>query len=156
MENLERLVEGRIDSYQMEKRYYHARGAVVWAQLSVSLVRDEAGKPLQFISQIQDVTEQMHAREALRMQADMLDNIGQSVIATDMTGGVIYANRFAGQLYGWSPEEMIGRKIVEITVPHSGRLQAEEILAALQRGENWSGEFLVQDRAGAHLSRTSY
>ena len=42
------------------------------------------------------------------MQAHMLDQIGQAVIATDTEGRVTYANRFANELYGWDPAEMIG------------------------------------------------
>ena len=54
--NVGKMLAGEIDSYQMEKRYVHKNGAIVWALLSVSLVRDEKGQPRFFISQIQDVT----------------------------------------------------------------------------------------------------
>ncbi len=49
------LVAGEIDSYRMEKRYVRKDGSLVWALLSVSLVRDGNGKPLYFISQVQDI-----------------------------------------------------------------------------------------------------
>jgi PAS domain S-box-containing protein len=47
------LLAGRRASYQMDKRYRHAAGHVIWARLSVSLVRDTAGEPLYFVSQIE-------------------------------------------------------------------------------------------------------
>jgi diguanylate cyclase (GGDEF)-like protein/PAS domain S-box-containing protein len=53
-----RLVAGQIPDYKMVKRYLHKQGHTVWILLSVSLVRDDAGVPLYFISQIQDITEQ--------------------------------------------------------------------------------------------------
>jgi PAS domain S-box-containing protein len=82
------------------------------------------------------------------MQAHMLDQIGQAVIATDTEGRVTYANRFAGELYGWAAGDMLGRVITEVTVPQVTRDQSHEIMALLQGGETWSGEFLVQSRQG--------
>jgi two-component system cell cycle sensor histidine kinase/response regulator CckA len=49
-----RLVAGEIETYQMEKRYFRKDGSIIPILLSVSLVRDQAGAPLKFISQIHD------------------------------------------------------------------------------------------------------
>ena len=65
MANVAKMLSGEIDSYQMEKRYYHKNGAVVWALLSVSLVRDEKGRPRFFISQIQDITSRKESERQL-------------------------------------------------------------------------------------------
>ena len=40
------LVEGRIDSFELDKRYVAADGSIVWAHLAVALVRGEDGEPL--------------------------------------------------------------------------------------------------------------
>ena len=58
---LEQLVAGDITSYRMRKRYQHAEGSYVWADLSVSLVRDGKGKPLHFVSHVADLTEEVQA-----------------------------------------------------------------------------------------------
>jgi PAS domain S-box-containing protein len=58
---LEQLVAGEIPSYRMRKRYLHADGHHVWADLSVSLVRDGSGKPLHFVSHVADLTEEVQA-----------------------------------------------------------------------------------------------
>jgi len=65
-----RVLSGEIDSYQLEKRYLHADGHVVWGLLSVSLVRDPGGVPLYFVSQIQDVTDRHRAERELRWARD--------------------------------------------------------------------------------------
>ena len=59
------VLEGTDESYSLEKRYRHAEGHYIWALLSVSLVRDDAGAPLYFVSQIQDISEQKRAAEHL-------------------------------------------------------------------------------------------
>jgi diguanylate cyclase (GGDEF)-like protein/PAS domain S-box-containing protein len=57
------LLEGRIPTYHVEKRYQHAWGHSVWVSLSVSLIRDDVGKPLHLIAQVQDISARK-AREA--------------------------------------------------------------------------------------------
>jgi PAS domain S-box-containing protein len=66
LRQLEELRSGRQRSYRMEKRYFHREGRVVWVRLTVSLVRDSAGAPLHYISQIEDITLQHRFEEALR------------------------------------------------------------------------------------------
>lgn len=51
------LVAGKIQSYQVEKRYRHAWGHYVWVLLTVSLVRDHSGNALYVMTQVQDVSE---------------------------------------------------------------------------------------------------
>ena len=53
-QNLE-LLDGRVQAYQIERRYQHAWGHSVWVLLSVSLVRDEEGRPVHLIAQVQDI-----------------------------------------------------------------------------------------------------
>jgi PAS domain S-box-containing protein len=50
------LLNGQKDNYQMEKRYFHKNGQIIWAILSVSVVRDGTGRALHFVSQITDIT----------------------------------------------------------------------------------------------------
>lgn len=57
------MLAGEIRTYQMEKRYFHKAGHVVWILLSVSLVHDAHGAPLYFISQIQDISQRKRAEE---------------------------------------------------------------------------------------------
>lgn len=64
--NLQRLLEGIVESYQMEKRYLHKKGHVVWVLLSVSLVRDIENQPLYFVSQIEDITSRKTAEDNLQ------------------------------------------------------------------------------------------
>jgi PAS domain S-box-containing protein len=51
------VLKGRRHNYQLEKRYIHKDGHVVWAFLSVSAVRNDKNRVIYFISQIQDITE---------------------------------------------------------------------------------------------------
>jgi PAS domain S-box-containing protein len=60
-----KMLSGEIDSYQMEKRYFHRNGDIVWVLLSVSLVRGGDRSPRFFISQIQDITSRKESEQQL-------------------------------------------------------------------------------------------
>ncbi len=65
LEQLDRLLGDEIRAYQMEKRYVHRDGRIVWGLLGRSLVRDAYGNPLYFISQIQDISGHKELEEQL-------------------------------------------------------------------------------------------
>ncbi len=63
------LVAGECDGYQMEKRYIHKDGHLVWSRLSVSLLRDPDGEPRFAIGMVEDVTESRRAEDEIRTRA---------------------------------------------------------------------------------------
>jgi PAS domain S-box-containing protein len=60
------LAHGDISRYKVEKRYVRKDGSPVDVQLSVSVLRNGGGQPLNYISQIEDITERKRAEKALR------------------------------------------------------------------------------------------
>jgi diguanylate cyclase (GGDEF)-like protein/PAS domain S-box-containing protein len=79
----EDLVLGRRDSYEMEKRYVRKDGSEIWILLTVSVVRDQAGHALHFISQVLDIDERKRAELHLREAAEV-----------DQLTGVLNRRRF--------------------------------------------------------------
>lgn len=65
MAQVNTLLAGGADSYQIAKRYYHRDGHIIWAQLDVSLFRDENAVPQYFVSQVQDMTARRTAEESM-------------------------------------------------------------------------------------------
>jgi PAS domain S-box-containing protein len=66
LDKVRALVAGEIDHYQIEKRYFHKSGRIVWALLAVTLVRNADDQPVHFISQIEDITARHEAGEQMR------------------------------------------------------------------------------------------
>lgn len=60
------LLAGDIITYQMEKRYIHKNGSLIWVLLNVSLLRNADNKPCYFIAQIQDIDLQKKAELELK------------------------------------------------------------------------------------------
>jgi PAS domain S-box-containing protein len=96
-----------------------------------------------------DITGHKSAEEQIRFQARLLDAVGQAIIATNPQGRIIYWNRSAEELYGWSNEEVMDRPIVEVTPSQEMLERAEEIMSELRAGRSWSGEFVVQRKDGS-------
>jgi PAS domain S-box-containing protein len=106
-------LEGMIESYQVEKRYFHKSGSIVHGLLSVSLVRDQIGKPIHFISQIQDVTAFKKSQEELfqtnkRLEAILFAGKDVSIIATDLNGIITIFSPGAEELTGYRASEVVG------------------------------------------------
>lgn len=79
------VIEGRARFFDLEKRYLHKDGSVVWARVTVSCVRDAQGVPRYLIGDVQDLTGRRRMEEAVREQAvtrslvrAMLQDIGRA------------------------------------------------------------------------------
>lgn len=60
------------EDYQLEKRYLHPDGTVVWVHNSVSVVRDSDGRPLHLVAVVRDITEQKRVEaEMMRANQDL-------------------------------------------------------------------------------------
>jgi PAS domain S-box-containing protein len=98
LEYLEALLAGAIASYQMDKRYFRKDGAIVWAALTVSLVRDDAGQPLFFISHVQDIG----ARKAAEIERLRLSD--RATLAAQAAQIGIFEWDLVTNIVNWSPE----------------------------------------------------
>jgi len=96
LDQVRRVVAGEIASYQMEKRYRHRRGRYVWGLLCVRVVRDQDGKPMYFIAQIQDISQRRRDAEALveseRFVRSTLNALRTHIAILDERGVVLATN----------------------------------------------------------------
>jgi two-component system cell cycle sensor histidine kinase/response regulator CckA len=70
------LMDGRRDSYQIEKRYLHKSGAIVWANLTVSAVRGAGNTPRFVVAMVEDITRRKEL-EAQHLRQERLAAVGQ-------------------------------------------------------------------------------
>ena len=75
-----RLLRGEIETYQMEKRYFHKNGLIVWIHLSVSLVRADDSAPLFFIAQIKNITDRKKTEEELRKAVAEIEKLRSGLL----------------------------------------------------------------------------
>ena len=109
---------------------------------------DESGEYKGSLAMITDITENRKAEVRNSFKAELLNTIGQAVMATDLNGKINFWNKAAEKIYGWTSEEAIGNNIIRITPSQQSKEQAIELMQELTRGNAWSGEFLVQNKNG--------
>jgi len=116
---VEDLLQGTRSHYHLEKRYIGCHGNIIWARLSVSLVRSEAGAPLHFVSQIQDITAQRSSEQRLleseQRSRVTLDAVADLVLSVSLDGVIEHANRAAVRgLGGDGAASLTGRRLQDV------------------------------------------
>jgi two-component system, cell cycle sensor histidine kinase and response regulator CckA len=115
------LIAGDATYFQMEKRYLHKDGSLIWGLANVALVRDAHGEPVQYVGQVQDITERKRAEEALQLSETRY----RSVIEGSLQGILIkqgprieYANPACLRMFGYaSADQFVGRPWEMIVAP---------------------------------------
>lgn len=78
-ELLKQALAGNLDNYEIEKRYIHKNGKTVWTILTVSIVKNDEGEPIHFLSQLNDITKIKNAEkkvnELLEITKDQNDRL---------------------------------------------------------------------------------
>ena len=96
---------------------------------------------------IRDITDIKRAQEKIRFQADLLEQVHNTVIAVDLKGNIIYWNKFAETLLGWKAEEISGKNIADTLVPEWGLERMKNVISELIRDcRGCDGEFYFKTK----------
>jgi PAS domain S-box-containing protein len=68
-----RLLNREIPAVEVEKRYVHKNGWLVWVSINATCVRNSEGSALYFICQVQDITERKQTEESLKQLNSQLE-----------------------------------------------------------------------------------
>jgi len=104
----QRLLTGEIATFTREKRYLRRNGDVIWANLTISLIRDPEGQPDSIISIIEDITARKSIEAALRESETRLqlarEAAGFGVWDRDLVNGTVIWSEEEWRLYGLEPQ----------------------------------------------------
>jgi diguanylate cyclase (GGDEF)-like protein/PAS domain S-box-containing protein len=127
---LRQTLAGDRSSYQIEKRYLHKNGQIIWALLSVSLVRDLQEQPLYFVSQIQDISDRKQTEAALESSRERYRSLVNNI------PGAVYRCAFNPN---WTME-YVSLSITELTGYASTDLMNDQVccFASLVHPDDWA------------------
>src|SRR4029079_10954159 len=103
------------------------------------------GKPFQYIAIRFDVTERKLADERIRQQASLLDNARDAILVCDLAYDIIYWNKGAESIYGWSLEEALGCSIEQILFGGEDA-RFDDIRDAIAHTAEWKAELVQQTK----------
>ncbi len=147
----QRLLAGDLDRFEVEKRYLHKSGEIIWAKVSVSLVRDNARNPLFFLPIVQDITARMKAEQALRESEiryqRIIDTAREGIWMMNDERRTTYVNEHMATMLGLSPDDMLGRPVEEFMFPED-LASHEERMAVRRQGQGGYYEHRFRHRDG--------
>ncbi len=106
------------------------KGGRRWLKTHASPLRDASGKVTAQLAITHDITEQRRAADALRKSEERYRTVveigGEGVWETDENAAIMYVNRRMAEIFGYAPEDVIGRTIYDF-------MFEEDLLAARER-----------------------
>jgi two-component system CheB/CheR fusion protein len=105
-----KLLENKLDSYHMQKRYITKGGDIIWVNLSVVLLRDSSDKPLYFISIIQDISQIKLLMLELELKKNELENVirfaPNPIMLYNENGEILLMNKAFEEITGYTIKEI--------------------------------------------------
>jgi PAS domain S-box-containing protein len=125
---------------------FRKEGAIVYVDAAHKQVVFR-GKP-SLVVFFRDITERKEQQETLRFQAQLLDSVRESIIATDLKGNIIYWGKGAEKLYGYLAEEVISRPHAHFIQPFVRTESKRGFREFIEQGA-WSCQSLQRKNDGS-------
>jgi diguanylate cyclase len=171
------LLAGRRKTYSLEKRYRRRDGGSVWVDLSVALIRDDKGRPLHFVSVMQDISSRKQSEQVLRDYQQELerrvlertseltssrtalqtitDNLPVLISHVDETLRYRFNNHTYYEVFGVNPSALRGKSVRE-TLGEASYARCQPSLRRALAGERVTLEEVVYDAAPDRIWKATY
>ena len=140
---LQGAISGSFPSYRIEKRYRRKDGTTLWADLSVSAVRDSTGRHVSTIGVIQDITHRKQTEDVLRAKEvkyrTLVENAGDAIYVAQ-EGTLIYLNSKTEEISGYTEQELKSRPFIEFIHPDDRAMVLERHIRR-QQGEDLPSQY---------------
>ena len=127
-DTIKKMLKDGLGNATFEKRYLHKDGSVVWALVSTTLLVDETGNPLHFVTHITDITERKRFEESLRKNEARLRDAQRLAKAGswefDIQTGEIWGSDEGFKIYGMTPppSNLLSVDEIEACIPEKKRV----------------------------------
>lgn len=139
------MQKGSVQNFELHIRHKTGKQHVIL--ISIEIIDIDRKKYT--LGMMNDITDKRTDTERIKLQTNLLDAVGQAVIALNRSGNIIYANRAAEILYGYSKVEAIRKSPEEINAVEPELM--DFIMQVVAEGKSWQGELPMHKRDGTHM-----
>ena len=132
---MERLKAGHIADFEMDKRYFHSDGHIVWVKLTVSPMWAPGETPDRHIAVVQDITDKIDADAAAQESRERyrgLSEASSEAIFISEKGKCLEQNLQAEQMFGYSSTEAVGRMGTDWITPDDRDIVMKNMMAGYE------------------------
>lgn len=125
-------------------------GSYYWVDTTIVPFLNSEGKPYQYVAIRSDITERKRAEQQIREQAALLDQAQDAILVRDLDQNILFWNKGAEHIYGWTAEEAVGKNAYELLLKEPSRQFETARQAVIEKGE-WQGEIHQTRRDGTDI-----
>ena len=125
-------------SWRGDMSFRCLNGEQVELNLRGDAIRDEEGRIIALLGIFTDLSQQRKAAKKIAEQAALLDKARDAIIVKSLDEKVLYWNKSAERLYGWTAAQVVGRRTTDFINLNNPKFSAAKA-AVLEHGE-WIGE----------------
>jgi PAS domain S-box-containing protein len=121
-------------------------GRLRHVEIRSSPLRNAKGEIIAGIEAVRDITERVHSERDLKMFSQAINEAMDGVQIVSLEGKVLYSNKAAEEIYGFTNEEFRGRDVNELNADRE--FAKTVILPSIRKHGRWSGEVIVIHKSG--------
>lgn len=125
-------------------------GSTYWVDTTIVPFLNDDGKPIQYIAIRYEITERKAAEERIQQQASLLDKAQDAIIVCDLNFKILFWNKGAEHIYGWSLAEVLGRPIADVLFDDSEK-EMSSLRKQSETKDEWRTEAQQKNSSGAKV-----
>ncbi len=138
---------------QCEFEFIQKNGTHLYANIAASSIQDDAGNSIGTLALVADITKRKKAEESLKKSEqkyrEFANSLPEIVFEADDKGKITFVNRQAGEIIGYSKDELQQMNVFKFLIPEARQTALETIQKRIQGEKSSGNEFMFLRKDGS-------